>query len=954
MATTSATQPTAITNNVSLRIDGQEVTVRDGTTILQAAAELGITIPVLCHDDRYDPVGVCRMCVVDVGARVYAAACVRPCEEGMDVTTTGETLDRHRATLTELLLADQPEPTEDPKETTTGDNELLVLVRQYGVEKDQEHLPQGAGRGIDDSNPVISVNHDACILCDRCVRACDDIQGNDVIGRSGKGYSTRIAFDLNDPMGESSCVTCGECVAACPTGAITNKPLHDVPIRPRTELRQVDTVCPYCGVGCALTYHVDDERQAIAFAEGREQPGSKGRLCVKGRYGWDYARSPQRLTTPLIRREDSYPKGPLSGDVKGEGRGRRKPGGLVDYDEVMPHFREASWEEAMDLIAGRLVALRDEYGPGAIAGFGSAKCSNEEAYLFQKLIRAGFGTNNVDHCTRLCHASSVAALFEGVGSAAVSTTYGDIINADVAILAGTNTTANHPVASSFFKQARRRGTKLIVVDPRRERVADHADIYCQIKPGTDVAFYNGVMHEIIEMGLVDEEFIAKRTSNYEALVELLTQYSAERAGQICGISPRTLREVARIWGEAGAAVVYWGMGISQHTTGTDNARCLIALCAITGQVGRPGTGLHPLRGQNNVQGASDSGLIPMFYPDYQPVDRPAAWERFERAWGRELDHVRGLTVTEIVGAALKKGVRGMYMMGENPFLSDPNINKVRKALSALDFLAVQDIFLTETAEFADVILPASSYLEKDGSYTNTDRRVQRGRKVLDPPGQARVDWEIIQDISNRVGYEMNYSSAEEIFDELVSLMPNYTNLSYGNLGPTGKLYPNADPENSDGTIVLFQDQFNTEDGLAHLVPAEWMPARELPSEEYPFVLNTGRLLEHWHTGSMTRRSFALDSISPKATVFINPVDAERLGIADGEFARVTSRRGTIELEAKVSHRETPGSCFIPFHFREAAANLLTIDEIDPFGKIPEFKFCAVRVEPATVAAAAGS
>jgi formate dehydrogenase major subunit len=951
MATTSAAQPTAIAKNITLRIDGQEVTVRDGTTILEAAGQLGIASPVLCHDDRYDPVGVCRMCVVDVGARVYAAACVRACEEGMEVTTTGETLDRHRATLTELLLADQPHPADDPKETTTGDNELLVLVRQYGITKNGD-LPQGEGRGVDESNPVIAVNHDACILCDRCVRACDDIQGNDVIGRSGKGYSTRIAFDLNDPMGESSCVTCGECVAACPTGALTNKPLHGVPIRPRTELRQVDTVCPYCGVGCALTYHVDDERKAIVFAEGRDQPGSKSRLCVKGRYGWDYARSPQRLTTPLIRREESYPKGPLSGDVKGEGRGRRKPGGLVDYDEVLPHFREASWEEAMDLIANRLVSIRDEYGPGAIAGFGSAKCSNEEAYLFQKLIRAGFGTNNVDHCTRLCHASSVAALFEGVGSAAVSTTYGDVINADVAILAGTNTTANHPVASSFFKQARRRGTKLIVVDPRRERVADHADIYCQLKPGTDVAFYNGVMHEIIEMGLVDEEFIAKRTSNYEALVELLQQYPAERAGQICGISPRTLREVARLWGEAGSAVVYWGMGISQHTTGTDNARCLIALCSITGQVGRPGTGLHPLRGQNNVQGASDAGLIPMFYPDYQPVDRPAAWERFESAWGRELDHQRGLTVTEIVGSALKKGVRGMYMMGENPFLSDPNINKVRKALAALDFLAVQDIFLTETAEFADVILPASSYMEKDGTYTNTDRRVQRGRKVLDPPGQARVDWEIIQDISNRVGLPMNYTSAGEIFDELVSLMPNYTNLSYDNLGPTGKLYPNADPETSDGTIVLFQENFNTDDGLAHLVPAEWMPARELPDEEYPFVLNTGRLLEHWHTGSMTRRSFALDSISPKAAVFISPVDAERLGIADGEFARVTSRRGSIELEARVSHRETPGSCFIPFHFREAAANLLTIDEIDPFGKIPEFKFCAVRVEPAAVAAEA--
>jgi formate dehydrogenase major subunit len=952
VATASAT-PTAVTKNVTLRIDGQEVTVADGTTILDAAAQLGIAIPVLCHDPRYDPVGVCRMCVVDIGARVYAAACVRPCEEGMEVTTTNERVERQRSTLTELLLADQPDPELDPKETTTADNELLILVRQFGLSQD-DGVPQGEGRGLDSSNPVISVNHDACILCDRCVRACDDIQGNDVIGRSGKGYTTRIAFDLNDPMGDSSCVTCGECVAACPTGALTNKPLHDVPIRPRSELRQVDSVCPYCGVGCALTYHVDEDRHAIAFAEGRDQPGSKGRLCVKGRYGWDYARSPQRLTMPLIRRDDSYPKGALSGDVKGEGRGRRKPGGLVDYAEVMPHFREASWEEALDLVAGRLVAIRDEHGGGAIAGFGSAKCSNEEAYLFQKLIRAGFGTNNIDHCTRLCHASSVAALFEGVGSAAVSTTYGDVINADVAILAGTNTTANHPVASSFFKQARRRGTKLIVVDPRRERVADHADIYCQIKPGTDVAFYNGVMFEIIAAGLVDREFIAERTSNYGELAKMVKQYPAERAGQICGIAPAMIREVARLWGEAGAAVVYWGMGISQHTTGTDNARCLIALCSITGNVGRPGSGLHPLRGQNNVQGASDAGLIPMFYPDYQPVDRPAVQERFEAAWGRSLDPQRGLTVTEIIGAALTGSVRGMYMMGENPFLSDPNINKVRKALAALDFLAVQDIFLTETAEFADVVLPASSYLEKEGSYTNTDRRVQRGRKVLEPPGEARVDWEIIQDIANRVGLPMDYQSPSEIFDEQVALMPNYTNLRYGNLGPTGKLYPNSDPDESDGTVVLFQDSFNTDDGLAHLVPAEWLPARELPNEEFPFVLNTGRLLEHWHTGSMTRRSYALDTISPKATVFLNPRDAGRLGIADGDFARVSSRRGAIELEAKVSHRETVGSCFIPFHFREAAANLLTIDEIDPFGKIPEFKFCAVRVEaagaPATVAA----
>jgi formate dehydrogenase major subunit len=953
----------ATTQTVTLTIDGREITATEGTTIWAAAKGAGIDIPVLCHDERYDPVGVCRMCVVDVGAPAYAASCVRACENGMDVKTATPELERSRAALTQMLLSDQPERERDPKQTTTGDNELLALADRYGVTR-EGGLPVAAGRGTDLSNPVIAVDHDSCILCDRCVRACDDIQGNDVIGRSGKGYATRIAFDLNDPMGNSSCVTCGECVAACPTGALTNKPIHDVPIRPRSELDAVDTVCPYCGVGCALTYYVDRERGAIAFAEGREQPGSQSRLCVKGRYGWDYAASAQRLTTPLIRREESYPKGALSADVRGEtggdrggpdgrdgngrsGKRRRKPGGLVDYGEVLPHFREATWEEALDLVARRLTGIHADGGPGAIAGFGSAKCSNEEAYLFQKLIRTGFHTNNVDHCTRLCHASSVAALFEGIGSGAVSTTYGDVINADVAIVTGTNTPANHPVASSFFKQARRRGTTIIYIDPRADKMADHADIFCQLKPGTDVAFYNGVMHEVIRLGLTDEDFISRRTTNFDALAKTVADYPPERAAQITGVDAATIRRVARLWGEAAAGVIFWGMGISQHTTGTDNARCLIAMCAITGNVGKPGSGLHPLRGQNNVQGASDMGLIPMFYPDYQKADDPAVKARFEHAWGTtDLDPKRGLTVTEIIASALAGGVRGMYMLGENPFLSDPNINKVRKALAALDFLVVQDIFLTETAEFADVILPASSYLEKDGTYTNTDRRVQLGRKVLDTPGEARVDWEVVQDIANRIGLGWSYSSPREIFEEMVSVIPSYANLNYGNLGLTGKLYPNPDPEHSDGTVVMFGERFNTADGLAHLVPAEWLPARELPSEEYPFVLNTGRLLQHWHTGSMTRRSYALDAIAPRAEVYLNPDDAAGLGIADGAMARVSSRRGTIVLAVRVSHREARGNCFIPFHFREAAANLLTIDEIDPFGKIPEFKFCAVRIEAA--------
>jgi formate dehydrogenase major subunit len=978
VAMTGVQEATTAVRTVTLEIDGRSVTAPEGTSIYDAARQAGIDIPVLCHNERYDPVGVCRMCVVDTGGRIFAAACVRPCEDGMKVKTSSPDLERSRATLTELLICDQPPRAEDPKQTTTADNLLLSLAVGFGLARETTDLPCGSGRGTDSSNPVINVNHDACILCDRCVRACDDIQGNDVIGRSGKGYATKIAFDLNDPMGASSCVTCGECVQACPTGALTNKAIGGVPIRPREELDAVDSVCPYCGVGCALTYYVDRERGAISFAEGRAQPGSQSRLCVKGRYGWDYAASPQRLTVPLIRIESSYPKGPLSADVRGDGRGGthndrgrrgeggnggggrkdgrpgkdrgRKPGGLVDYDEVLPHFREASWDEALGLVARRLKEIHAAGGPGAIAGFGSAKCSNEEAYLFQKLIRAGFGTNNVDHCTRLCHASSVAALFEGVGSGAVSTTYGDVANADVVIITGSNPTANHPVASSFFKQARRRGTKIIYVDPRASTVAEHADIFVQLKPGTDVAFYNSIMHEVIRLGLIDREFVAKRTSNYDELALTVADYPPERAAQITGVDADMIREVAKTWGEAGAAVVYWGMGISQHTTGTDNARCLIALCAITGNVGRPGTGLHPLRGQNNVQGASDAGLIPMFYPDYQGVDRDATQRLFEEAWGTPLNPNRGLTVTEIIKSVLEPdGVRAMYMLGENPFLSDPNINKVREALSTLEFLVVQDIFLTETAEFADVILPATSYLEKDGSYTNTDRRVQLGRKVMEPPGQARADWQIVQDIARRIGLDWNYGAPTEVFDEMVALMPSYKNLSYANLGLSGKLYPNADPEHSDGTIVMFDEKFNTDDGLAHLVPAQWLPPKELPDAEYPLVLNTGRLLEHWHTGSMTRRSFALDAIAPVAEVYMHPKDAAERGLVHGEMVRARSRRGSIELLLHISHREQLGNCFIPFHFREAAVNLLTIDEIDPFGKIPEFKFCAVQVEQLGVA-----
>jgi len=924
---------------VTLTIDGAEITVEKGTTLWEAARRQGTEIPALCHDPKLHPVGVCRMCVVEVeGARVLAASCVREAEDGMVVKTASKKIDRCRSMLTELLMADQPELS--PKDATVGGDELWALADRYEVPKGR--LPRGNSRPDDLSSPAIAVHHQACILCDRCIRACDDVQCNDVIGRTGKGYAARISFDLDNPMGKSTCVTCGECVQACPTGALVNKPIT-TELKPRESLRKVESVCPYCGVGCAIDFHVDEEKNRVVFAEGRESPGSEGRLCVKGRYGHDYVSHPHRLTKPLIRIQ--YPKGPLSAEVESSdarGKGRR-PGGIVDYAEVLPAFREATWDEALDLAASRLKEIRDGHGPRSLAGFGSAKCTNEEAYLFQKLIRAGFGTNNVDHCTRLCHASSVAALLEMIGSGAVTTTYGDVRNAELALVTGTNTTSNHPVAATFFKEAARAGVKLLVVDPRATGITEHAWRFCRIRSGTDVAFYNAMMHVIIAEGLVDEDYVKEHTKDFEKVKETVAKYTPEMAAGITGVPAETIREVAIAYGRAKGVITYWGMGMSQHVHGTDNCRCIISLCLMTGNMGRHGTGLHPLRGQNNVQGASDAGLIPMVYPDYQPVGAAKARKRFEEAWGRTLDPEPGLTVVEIVKGALDGTIKGMYMMGENPFLSDPNQNKVRKALSALDFLVVQDIFLTETAEFADVILPATSALEKDGTVTNTDRRVQVMRKALEPPGEARLDWEVICDLATRLGLEMSYASSSEVFDEMVSLMDSYGGLTHERLGTTGKLYPCPDPEESDGTIVMFGDGFPTEDGRATFVPAEHTGADELPDDEFPFILVTGRVLEHWHTGVMTRRSKTLSERVPEAFVEVHPEDCARLGIDAGDLVTVSSRRGRITLKVRKDDETQPGSVFIPFHFREAAANVLTTDKLDPYGKIPEFKFCAVKV-----------
>ena len=948
---------------VELTIDGEAVTVTAGTTIWQAAKEQGIDIPVLCHSERMTPVGVCRMCVVETGERTLAPSCMRECTNGLEVKTSSDKVHQHRRMLTSLLLSDYSEADSQgeslPKENlltqlgreyelidggTRSTDETLDLLSSLNTSTDEKPAPH------DVTSPVIAVNHAACIMCDRCVRACDEIQSNDVIGRTGKGFAARIGFDLNNPMGESTCVSCGECAASCPTDALTHKANPKSNFSAELPITTIDSICPYCGVGCAMTYHTQDNK--ITQAVGRESPVNHERLCVKGRYGWDYTMHTERLTRPLIRKDSHYPKQPLTAEVKSSlSRSRHKPGGVIKDENVLDAFREATWEEALDLVASRLSEIKAEHGSNSLAGFGSAKCSNEEAYLFQKLIRAGFGTNNVDHCTRLCHASSVAALMETIGSGAVTNVFADVKRADVCLVTGSNTTANHPVAATFIKEAVEQGTKLIIVDVREFELAKYATHFAQIKPGTDVAFYNGVMHVLIRDGFIDQDYIDQFTEEFESVKELvLRDYPPEAASRICGVPVDKIEAIAHTIGEAtppgktGSMLVFWGMGISQHTHGTDNARCLISLCLMTGNVGKPGSGLHPLRGQNNVQGASDAGLIPMVYPDYQSVSDEQTRQKFEAAWGVELDPNPGLTVVEIMKGALDKSIRGMYIMGENPFLSDPNANKVRNALSTLDFLAVQDIFLTETAEFADVILPASTFFEKDGTYTNTDRRVQLGRHVIDSPGEARVDWEVVCEISRRMGVESNYDSVSDVFAEFASLTKNYSTLSHDVLGESGKLWPCADPTNDDGEQILFGDGFPTATKRGKFVACPYLPAQELPDDDYPLVLTTGRVLEHWHTGSMTRRSGPLDAIEPRAFAAINPSDLRQFDIQGGESIRVSSRRGEIELEARSDESIEAGTIFIPFHFREASANILTTDALDPFGKIPEFKFCAVKIE----------
>ncbi|MGO4721855.1 MULTISPECIES: formate dehydrogenase subunit alpha [unclassified Inquilinus] len=912
-----------MTDTIAFTLDGEAVEALPGETIWQVADRLGVEIPHLCWQPKpgYRADGNCRACMVEIeGERVLAASCIRKPSAGMKVHVGSERAHKARQGVLELLIADQPAKAEahDPQ------SQFWHWADAMGVEAGR--LPRREAEAADPSHPAMRVNLDACIQCNLCVRACREVQVNDVIGMAYRGHGSKIVFDFDDPMGDSTCVACGECVQACPTGALMPATVLDEnEVRTGYADRTVDSLCPYCGVGCQLTYNIKDDK--ILFVEGRDGPANHERLCVKGRFGFDYVTHPHRLTVPLIRRDDA----PKHAEI--------------DFDPANPwtHFRKATWEEALDRAAGGLRDIRDAHGGPALAGFGSAKGSNEEAYLFQKLVRTGFHTNNVDHCTRLCHASSVAALMEGLNSGAVTAPFSAALDAEVIIIIGANPTVNHPVAATFIKNAVKQGAKLAIIDPRGQTLSRHATWKLQFKPGSDVALLNAMLHTIITEGLYDWQYVQGYTEGFDALRERIKDFPPEKMEAVCGVPAETIRAVARAYATSRASLIFWGMGISQHVHGTDNARCLIALALITGQIGRPGTGLHPLRGQNNVQGASDAGLIPMVFPDYQSVEDLEIRRFFEEFWDTELEAKRGLTVVEIMNAIHAGQIRGMYIEGENPAMSDPDLNHAREALAKLEHLVVQDLFLTETAFFADVVLPASAFPEKTGTFTNTDRRVQMGRAALPLPGEARQDWWIIQEIAKRLGLNWTYAGPHEIFPEMAATMPSLKNISWERVEREGAVTYPVDAPDQPGNEIIFATGFPTASGRGKIVPANVTPPDEVPDDDYPMVLSTGRVLEHWHTGAMTRRAAVLDAIEPEAIAFLNPNEIGRRNLTPGETIRVETRRGAVEIRIRADRDVPPGMIFIPFCYVEAAANLLTNPALDPFGKIPEFKFCAARI-----------
>jgi len=971
----------------TLTINGTSVPFEPGATILDAARKAGINIPTLCWYPKLPIVANCRICLVSVqGQNKLTPACYTQAADGMVVETESPAAVESRRSVLEFLLERYPDDHLANGGRANPRNEFERMVVRYDVPVRPHHeLPLRTG---DERPGDVMIQHDMslCILCTRCVRACEDIQEVGVLDVAQRGATTQIIVGGDGDPDHAGCTWCGECVRVCPTGAIfefiPQQRFGSEAIREPDKLAR--SVCPYCGVGCQLDIHVkDDQILRVTSPWIEESTPNQGSTCVKGRFGYDFPQHRDRLTRPLIRKgwvhEDGqwvwrgewprHREGPWSTvEEAGEREKPRPPHRSVgkppqtglpvlsEYDVrdrvATPAgwysaFREATWDEAMSLTAQELQRIKREHGPDALAALSSAKCTNEDNYVFMRMVRAAFGTNNVDHCTRLCHSSSVAAMGRALNTGAASGSMREIEEAcDVILIAGANTTETHPVFGALIKRAVSKGARLIVADVRRTELAGLADIHLQMMPGSDVVLFNAMLHHVIAAGLTDQKFVAERTKEFEKVRAAVERYTPEMGAKITAIPAATIRSAAELYARGPNTSTLWAMGLTQHSTGTDIVASLLNLMLACGMIGRWGAAMIPIRGQNNVQGASDMGAIPFAYTDYRSVADEAVRAEFAKAWGvpeTSLSLKPGLMVTQIVQD--DSPVRGMFVFGENPVISDPNIAHAEEWVRRLEFLAVQDLFLTETARWADVILPGSSFAEKGGTVVNTDRHIQLMQPAVPPPGQARRDLDILIELTRRLGLKTEFNTPKEVMREIASVTPSWRGVSYEKLYRLGSLqYPVPDEE-SHGTPFLFADGFPTADGRATFVPVEYLPPGELPDDEFPFVLNTGRQMYHWHTGTMTRRSTGLDSREPVPVVEINPDDARELDVQEGDTLRVTSRRASILIGARLSDRQARGQIFIPMHFREAAANLLTNPQLDPYARIAAFKVAAVRVEP---------
>ena len=968
-------------------LNGTSVPFSPGQTILDAARSAGVEIPTLCWYPKLPTVANCRICLVAVqGQPKLAPACYTAAAENMVVETDSPAAVDNRRSVLEMLL--ERYPGEHLASGAGGEarNEFEKYVVQYDAAIPSHHeLPLRTG---DERPGDVMIQHDMslCILCTRCVRACEDIQEVGVLDVAQRGTFSHIIVGGDGDPDHAGCTWCGECVRVCPTGAIFEFiPRQRFGVEAvRTPDRIARSVCPYCGVGCQIDLHVKDEQlMRVTSPWIEERTPNQGSTCVKGRFGYDFPQHRDRLKTPLIRKgwvhdgsrwlwtgeSPRHREGPWQTiEELGHERKSRPPRRsigkppqtglpILGDDDVRDRvatpaswfsaFREATWDEALGLATQELSRLKAERGPESLAALSSAKCTNEDNYAFMRMVRAAFGTNSVDHCTRLCHSTSVAAMSRALSTSAASGSMREIEEAcDVILIAGANTTESHPVFGALIKRAVSRGAKLIVADVRRTELAELAEVHLQMQPGTDVALYNSMLHHVIAAGLVDREFIAARTREFEAIVEATRPYTPEMGARITGIPADTIRKAAELYARGPNTSTLWAMGLTQHATGTDIVASLLNLMLACGMIGRWGAAMIPIRGQNNVQGASDVGAIPFAYTEYRSVTDPDNRAEYAEAWGvpaNSLSLEKGMMVTEMVQAG--SPIRGLYVMGENPVLSDPDISHAEHWVRGLEFLAVQDLFLTETARWADVVLPGSSFAEKNGTVVNTDRHIQLMEAALHPPGQARRDLDILIELSNRLGLTTRWTGSADVMDEIARVTPSWRGVSHDKLRREGSLqYPVPTPE-SKGTAFLFADGFPTEDGRALFIPVEFLPPSELPDQEFPFVLNSGRQMYHWHTGTMTRRSEGLDSREPLPIVEMHAADALDLGVSEGDTVRITSRRGSLLISVRISDRQARGQVFIPMHYREAAVNLLTNPRLDPYAKIASFKVSAVRIEP---------